>query len=272
MLLHGFFSTIGNSGGAPAVTAPAAVVDSSNVLLLFTIGQSNADGRASSTHLPIALQGDLADCYTWRQTLGDFEVLNGATNSSSQAGKFGPELKMSYDLKEYFRKRVYAVKYAVGGTMLYEQAGMDWNPNSVNEYLDLAIARYNAAYTKLTSMGKTVTPVVVWWQGETDAEDDARANAYHNNQVALRAKVETISALTGALWVVYKVFLYDPTRSGLVNTAKGNLKTAYPKTAVIEVEAYERNSPVDTIHAGYNGQLSAGSDGAAAIINAGIYN
>lgn len=158
------------------------VLTSDLVNLHFFIGQSNQAGRVTMNNLPVDLEGDIADIMSY--TTSGFEVLNASeTNNNqhpNQTDQYGYMVQFLDTLKNK-QNDIYCTKYAVGGTALAEVGDEDdWNINS-DELFSSAMTFINSSISSLNAFGYKPKIYIHWYQGESDMDIEARANAYETN-------------------------------------------------------------------------------------------
>jgi len=265
---------MGRGGGASSAPSPTPVSysDTAHVLLVNYRGQSNMQGRGRQDGLPPVLQVQQQGCYMFHNTAKTFDILQAGQNDPANPNMFGPELRSLMVLRDTYGCRVYGVKTAQGGTSLAPDGSKnDWSA-STGELLASSHANVTNAKTKLEEMGKTVTVVDAWWQGESDADNEAEANAYLQNETDLFALSDTIPALQGTRRFVYKIFERNAIGPywSVVNQAKLERAAADPRTTIIENNHYSLGG--DLIHADANGQVTAGEDLGNAIIASNVYS
>ena len=160
--------------------------------VVYGAGQSNKAGAENRTNLQAEYDGYRGDIGIWNGTT--HEIIDDAMNSvtyPANPSAFGDQYSLLYKLADYTGNKTFLHEYAVGGTRLYEDAGDDWNANSVGEYLDLALAEMQDADAAL--VGYNINRKgFIWNQHEADCTLLVRANAYQANLIALVNKVRTV--------------------------------------------------------------------------------
>lgn len=229
------------------------------------MGQSNGLGRAYSFELPTELQQPLQGCYIYNIKSGKFELIQAGVNTMSEKGQFGPVVKAAQLLQQHKQKDVYFVLSGFGNSQLYNSGSnktLDWHPDS-NELLEQNKETIEKARAALVAEGKEpVFKTIAWWQGEADALETAKANAYQANEEAFFASLDKVTYLSSTKRVVYKIFsdLQSHPQAGTLNAGKAARAAADKRTvAIIETNGYVRN-PQDRLHANAAGQLQAGTD------------
>lgn len=132
-------------------------------------GQSNMDGRASPKDLPEPYKHPQADVlFSHNKHFGPLKPNPG----------FGPELSFGRTVADaYPDDRFLMVKYAAGGTSLYE----DWAVPDGNDYKRF-LRRAGSALGRLKDAGHTYEVVgMVWVQGESDAAEGRTTEQYESD-------------------------------------------------------------------------------------------
>lgn len=148
-------------------------------------GQSNGDGRASSTGLPSQLLSPQTDVpYYWANdtaatpgvptSLGTLLTLRPNTSRTSQLGPevtFGRSMSDSYAA---YGQKIAIIKYAAGGTNLYSQwaaggtSGTAGDGSVYKSFQSIVGAGLSALQT--ANPGKTLSiDGMIWMQGESDS-------------------------------------------------------------------------------------------------------
>ena len=115
-------------------------------------------------------------------------------------GYFGLESSFLYEMSEYKEKPIYAIKYAMGGSSLYqEETNNDWNVNSIDEYYQQFLDVIDEAQAVTLAAGKKLRiKGFIWVQGENDSGNETEANAYADNlddfMTGVLAKANAINA------------------------------------------------------------------------------
>ena len=163
-------------------------------------GQSNADGRAAGSGLPVNLQSPRTNVPFYFYTYGTAANADGTLGALTTlrpgctqmpAGGFGPEVKLGYDLSRSLEQspgtQLAIIKYAKGGSSL----AVDWKPNGnattnsdgVHYQAFQRVVRDGMAKLRSTYSNSTVQLAgMVWVQGETDIDGGtATATPYGTN-------------------------------------------------------------------------------------------
>ncbi len=138
-------------------------------------GQSNAVGQyAYNTGLPAALQGNQEDVII--RNNGVWTVLKPGLGVS--ASEFGPEVTFGRAMADAWPgENIAIVKYAVGATDLAN----NWNPDTPGAQYTGLLNAVNSAMAELSVGYDARLTGMIWMQGESDALDLGKANAYETN-------------------------------------------------------------------------------------------
>ncbi len=161
------------------------------VKVILMAGQSNMVGYSDATNVPAPLKTQANVLYydgspqtltTPSPVLGELKV----SYNRNVAGYFGPEIAFGHKMATDHPGTQYAlVKYAFGGSYLASDPN-SWDISlSNNQYANFKLTVSNAL-SALTSAG--YAPEIsgmLWLQGESDAFNQAMANAYEANLTAL---------------------------------------------------------------------------------------
>jgi hypothetical protein len=141
-------------------------------LVYLLAGQSNMAGYESG--LPAAPYNGAQKVKFWNDANTGWVDLKPGFGDT--VNDIGPEVGFGYVLKAtHPNDEIYLVKWAVDSTSL---AG-PWNPNGGSEYTTFK-TRVEAALKNLSDRSPTIVGMI-WMQGETDAADIIKANAYAAN-------------------------------------------------------------------------------------------
>ena len=154
-------------------------------------GQSNAEGRALNSNLPVSLQGSQSDVMFFNGVGGSWGLLRPGTGGNSATGgnsnQFGPEVTLGRTLADDQPTRNIAiVKYGAGGTNLHTQ----WNPDDTgadNQY-DNFVTTVNNAIAALPPSVTFTIKGMLWMQGESDAPATG-GNGINVNSLAYEANL-----------------------------------------------------------------------------------
>jgi hypothetical protein len=243
-------------GALAPLTVTAATI---NVFLVG--GQSNAVGQGEAAALStvnplLGSQGDVR------------YYLNGTKIAALQPwnGSFGPELAFGRSMADYYADGSVAIlKYAAGGTNLYEQ----WNPAGGSVYNGF-ITAINDSLANLAAAhpGDTVNlRGMIWMQGESDAVP-IRSERYGANLTAfiadLRARYGVELRFVIGELSVNQTALSLPLL-GDVREGQEAVAAADPLTGLINTDDFSLK--IDRLHFDTYGQLDMGAAFAAEMQN-----
>ncbi len=249
-----------------------AVAD--DVPLFVLAGQSNAVGYASDANeLPPALSTPVADVSFWYE-IGPIQGIgNPAQRVRSTALEpllfqsdpdfqtfgpfvdgFGPEILLGRDLLQLEGRPIALVKFALNGSNL----AVDWDPTRPDKLYAQMLATIDAASDAIRARGDTPVPAGFFWmQGESDALDEVRANAYEANLAALVMRVRTDLGVADLPVVIGRLhegigfpFL------GKVRDAQASVGASDDEVAVLSTDDFELYD--DDLHFSAGGQQSLG--------------
>lgn len=252
--------------------APSTV---SKLRVILQAGQSNADGRASISGLPAALQSPQADVDLFYRVEGGSGSLTSLQPGLSETSQFGPEIVLGRKLADLHAHeqgtRVAILKYANGGTDLNTKwkAGGDASTSgdgpdyttfqqTVSEGLAALALRHPQATLQIDAM--------VWMQGESDAVAGSAA-LYQTNLARFIADARatygaSLPFIIGRLSSQQTAL--DATYLAQVRAAQQAVAAADPRTSFFSTDGFAMNG--DNLHFSAAGQQAMGAafaDGAA---------
>lgn len=154
-----------------------------NVIIL--LGQSNAEGFATTASLPLSLRGPQANTFVFNFDNNAREILNcdgvglnlPNNNTTHVLGFAGPEMSLCAAAVADLGG-IELFKFAVAGTPLGPYSSSEWNVPA-NDLIAVFAARWNAYVAVLAGLGHTPkVKLIVWYQGETDANLEGNDAAY----------------------------------------------------------------------------------------------
>lgn len=240
------------------------------VRVLLLGGQSNADGRAVVTDLPLALQSPQTDVDIYYRTEVTAGALTTLRPGLSETSQFGPEILVGSRLADIHAHesgtRVAIIKYANGGTNLHTQwkAGGDATTTGDGpEYLTFqqTVTAGRAALAAKYPMATLELDSMVWMQGESDVDAGAAATGvYQANLTAfiadLRATYDSsLPFIIGRLSSSQTAL--DATGLATVRAAQDAVAAADPRTGIISTDGLSMKS--DNLHFSAAGQQALGS-------------
>lgn len=237
------------------------------VRIVLQGGQSNSDGRAAVSGLPVELQAPQSDVDFYYRVEGGVGTLTTLRPGLSESSQFGPEVMLGRRLANIYAEeagtRVAIIKYANGGTNLYSQWKAGGNATTsgdgpeyvtfqqtVTSGLAALAAKYPQAVLELDSM--------VWMQGESDATASA-AGLYQQN---LTNFIADIRATFGASlpFVIGRLSSQQTsiaaTYLNQIRAAQDAVAAADPRTSAISTDGFGMNG--DNLHFSASGQQSMG--------------
>ncbi len=171
------------------------------VTLILALGQSNEDGRAIDSDLNAPYRTAITDANIYQKSTnssadnGTWQTLeynennvwqvtpSSPLNSPASTALHGSELFLGYDYVADKGKPIYMIKQGVGGTNIHGLSQTTWNdalvPDLLTRYIDWLS---DVAIPKIVALGHYVDfQGVFWFQGFSDSDTAAHANAYEVN-------------------------------------------------------------------------------------------
>ncbi|MDP3749254.1 MAG: sialate O-acetylesterase [Phenylobacterium sp.] len=228
--------------------------------LVVIAGQSNALGfQLGYSDLPSYAQTPDPGVKIWNGSA--FVTMEPSVNTGSPGDldAWGPEVEFAYQWRQdHPGETLYVVKYARGSTGLANDPSQsDWSPAS-GELFAAAKAQVDAAKAALSATGQGYkVGAIIWMQGETDATDLAKANAYQANLTNLFAQMRAqwgdadTSIYFGQI-STQSNFAYE----GTVQLAEANVDSADANAFMTITDAFAMQS--DLVHFSGSGQVSLG--------------
>ena len=244
-----------------------AVGDAADLVVLF--GQSNAEGSAALTELPVALRGPLPNLRIWNDVAAAWQPVEAGYNNQlfPLVPRVGPEMGMA-EAAALLPSPTWLVKFAVAQSSLGPTPGpwSEWGA-AAGELLPELLRRITVASAALRSVGLVPNVrLVAMMQGESDALDPALAQAYAGHLadlvVALRAELAT-RGLVGADPVQFRFGLVAPhleqlgfVATAAVRAAQQAVAASLPDCATVETAALALQP--DQVHFALGGLLALG--------------
>ncbi|HEY9234628.1 MAG TPA: sialate O-acetylesterase [Phenylobacterium sp.] len=240
----------------PACEPPALVV---------VAGQSNALGYTlGRSDLPPHLQTPVPDAWIWNPLRKGFEPLAPGSNTGAPNNPqaWGPEAQFAWRWRAAHPcAPLYVVKHARGDTGLAaDPAARDWSISSRGELFDAASTEVSAAKAALAVRGAPVrVSAVLWMQGEKDATDRAKGDAYETN---LRAFIARVRARWGDAQTVFEIGRIDDLGDGYpgasaVRRAQARVAETSEHVTLTDTDAFPRQ-PSDGLHLTAKAQVALG--------------
>jgi carbohydrate esterase-like sialic acid-specific acetylesterase len=222
--------------------------------VIFVAGQSNAVGwNETAATVPSLLQRP-SGAMIWTGRAWQY-LVNGTNNGklSSNGSKWGCEAEFARLWALERNERLFIVKHAVGGTALADY----WSPGTGTGYI--AMTRYaTTAKSALTGKGYTVNCIgLLWMQGESDAVNQAQANAYCANLSNFFARVRSDWGSASMPIVVGRIAdQAELTYRTVVRAAQAEVVAGDGHAALVDTDAYGN----DGLHYSTNGIVDMGAD------------
>lgn len=268
--LSGFLESVG--GQVPPTS-------SDFIPVIFELSQSNG-GQAEAARLALTDQITAAgltkmtyvktppNCRIWNDPLftlnstGTMQDVNaGVTGTQYYTNDvFGADVALTPLLRDATTAgKAYYIKAMWGGTALYQDGALrDWNANSVDDLLDIALNKMatNAIPAILAeNPGKQIKVAILRHQGESDNTDIER-NAYYQNSLDFLAKIRNFS-IGGVQYFADAPFLdtllyYRPleAQEGLMNDLKLQFAAEQPNCYTVDIRNQPRKQDLTTAQKG----------------------
>ncbi|MES2922998.1 MAG: sialate O-acetylesterase [Verrucomicrobiota bacterium] len=247
--------------------APPSGEPVTRLRIVLLAGQSNADGRATVSALPINLQSPQPDVDFFYKIEGGTATLTTLRPGLSETSQFGPEITLGRKLADLWSAeagtRVAIIKYANGGTNLAVQwkgGGNNTTAGDGPEYVTFQ-QTVTAGLAALAGVYPGATADIqgmVWLQGESDAVASYAAS-YQANLTTFIADVRatyganlpfTIARLSSGQTNLAASYLNE------VRAAQDAVAAADPRTGIILTDGFGLNG--DNLHFNAAGEQSIG--------------
>ncbi|MBN1511100.1 MAG: hypothetical protein JXB13_03725 [Phycisphaerae bacterium] len=249
-----FLSAIGNLAAAED-TQPGRA----RVFLLA--GQSNMRGHGSNSELLPPYAEAQTNVALWNRTVW----IDLAPGFGRTTNEFGPEVSFGYTVKRALPPdRIFLVKYAIGGTALYN----DWAPPDGRQYTVFTNIAH-AALANLDANGVDYEiSAMLWLQGESDAHEGQGA-AYEANLRHFISEMRSFFKVPDLPFYIARVRTYYGTaeQSGLVRTAQVVVAESTINVEWFDTDSY--NPLINNGHYNTDGQISIGIDFANTYLDSG---
>lgn len=189
-------SPFGLSSSLYAKDAAKRMMPANVVPFILIVGQSNADGRCTTSDAPSWLSSTnyrIEGYNMWNNSTKQFSTFsvttnngagtaNGSTSTSNQTYSFDAYFAHSY-LTQY-GGQLYALKHTIGATPIHKMpttgtVKASWNPDiksfpsGCRPLLAELVTKLKSAREWATANGKQLFPIaILWHQGETDADNN----------------------------------------------------------------------------------------------------
>lgn len=232
-------------------------------------GQSNGDGRAAISELPVELQSPQSNVDFYYKVEGSVASLTTLRPGLSETSQFGPEIMLGNRLAKLHAHeqgtRVAIIKYANGGTNLHTQwkAGGDGTISGDGpEYLvfQQTVQGGLAALAAAHPLAEINLEGMTWMQGEADASAE-HAALYQSRLATFISDVratfgQTLPFIIGCL---SSGQTYIPAQYlSAVRSAQDAVAAADPLTGIVNTDGLGMKS--DNLHFNGAGQQAMGSD------------
>jgi Carbohydrate esterase, sialic acid-specific acetylesterase len=143
--------------------------------LAILAGQSNAKGRGLIADTEFATTPSVVNASIFNATAFTWTTLQAGTNNDAFSNStLGLEMNLARQYTTLSAQPLYLVKYAVDGTSM-----TSWDSANSN-FINLQTAM-KKAYWNLEDAGYVPKPFLIWYQGESDAQDSTLAANYATN-------------------------------------------------------------------------------------------
>ncbi|WP_372807862.1 sialate O-acetylesterase [Pontiella sp.] len=140
-------------------------------------GQSNMDGCGKADEVPEAYRVPPANAKTWDNALKTWVPLGTDSFAAKRRFQFGPELAFTHEMANAFPNATIAiVKTSAGGTKLWKH----WLPGEPMNTRFFANVENALGQLRESGTGYEICGLL-WMQGESDAEELEKAQAYEEN-------------------------------------------------------------------------------------------
>ena len=241
----------------------------SRIRVVLISGQSNADGRAAVSGLPIQLQSPQSDVDFFYKTEGNPPVLTTLRPGLTETSQFGPEILLGRRFADLHAAeagtRVAIIKYANGGTNLqveWKGGGDATTTGDGPEYLAFqqTVVAGLAALAAAHPSAAIELESMVWMQGESDTNSLAYANAYQANLTDFIADVRATFG-SGLPFVIGRLSSGQTANGAagmaIVRTAQNAVAASDPLTGIVNTDGFALKG--DNLHFDADGQQALGS-------------
>ena len=241
------------------------------VPFVLIVGQSNADGRCTTSDAPSWLSGAgyaIEDYKMWNNTTEQFSTFsvttnngagtaNGSTSTSNQTYSFDAYFAHAYLAR--YGGQLYALKHTIGATPIHRMpstgtVAASWNPDiksfpsGCRPLLAELVTKLRSARAWAANNGKALFPIaILWHQGETDG-DNNDYQYYAQDVVSVFGFLrgcfgtQNIPILTGYLNEQYQ------TKYSQINGILENLKSQDNYLKVVDMTDHFTGRTGDLVH------------------------
>jgi hypothetical protein len=254
-------------GSLLAILLVTASTHGVEIPVFVIAGQSNAVGSGTSyqtlsstlkvTQPNVLYCGPQESAIQWTSLVPPTQVSQMAYPNDPQGG-FGPELMAGKTISDALGgKLVGEVKYAVGGTNLYQQ----WNPDIAGSYYYSMRARVKDALAALPNQQAGTTGKVAgffWMQGESDANAARTTAQYEADLTDLIAHVRSDFADPKLPFVFGRITTIWANAEN-IRQAQANVAAKIPFTYMVDTDAFGRLPYPEDGHYDNQGMLDLGT-------------
>ena len=234
----------------------------SRVFLLA--GQSNMNGLGVAAELEAPYNKPPAGVKIWNK--GGWQDLGPGIHT--QSTMFGPEIAFGHAIrKAYPDDDIYLIKYAAGGTALYN----DWSPEDGPQYKQfMAVTRVALKNLRKAKIDVSIDGMM-WMQGESDAFE-GKGEAYEANLTAFIQHMREVLKAKKLPFVLARIRThYDnpPGNNAMVRKAQVKVAESMKSVAWFDTDKYDMRDPG---HYNTQGQIDLGKGFAShysALVKAG---
>lgn len=247
---------------------------------IIIAGQSNGTDRFTvAGNLPAALQGVQQNSYTYFKTAdtysnnGSWVKMETGVNTQTgtpQAGKFGVGLIIANRLFNTYKKTAYVVPTAIGGAYLANDVTPSWYSTHIAEhYKRMVEGHVHNAYLKIRAT-KKLKPVLIWIQGESDADTVAHGNAYQTGLTELINNTRTYTGFKNLPVIIVKLRAdyVGPPNLGLTGVRQAMVNVANTLSNVFLFNTDNNRYPLSSDGQHYNPVVES-YNGTQSVINMG---
>lgn len=237
-----------NTGGRPFLFVRIQDFDPDPpVARVFLLGgQSNMTGVGTSSELGAPYNSPQPDVRFWGGAYGTSAWVDLAPGFGDSGSQFGPEVSFGRAIKDaYPDDNLYLIKYAVGGTALYD----DWDPPSGPQYSSF-MSTMNAALANLDSSGIDYELAgMLWLQGESDAHEGQGA-AYETNLRDFIADMRTQFGAPDMPFIMGRITTYfgDTANNSAVRDAQVTIAGDTPDVRWFDTDGFSPGAPGSPAH------------------------
>jgi len=199
-------------------------------------GQSNATGRGAISETSFAATPTVSNVQIFNSNGFSWATLQaGVNNAALDSNSLGLEMNLAKQFISLSGKNLNLVKSTADGTSM-----TSWTSTN-NNFINLQAAM-KRAYWQLEDAGYVVKPFFIWYQGESDAQDNSLAASYAGNLQTFLTQILNINGFQQAPTFVVQTH-QSPAYSGTDTVRAAQLTT----TMTTPFSAYTRLVEIDDI-------------------------